>query len=324
MKYIQSIFVIFFLVFGFVRCSVQDQPESSDPEFAGTIRLLPIAPDAYDRATRVSTDGAQWGQGDVVFVRIAFYADPEMDNQSSVEYVALRRGDDNNWIVATSGTQDDADFTVETIDSGADDVLWNTTGVVSWPLVGVSRAKVQALYAGLHPRVELLSEGAVRVSVNASNIGLSEMLIAEATLSLDDLSDPVELAFAHRLTRLDFGKGLENEIQIVSGSSGSGVDMIPEKIDFDGVISARNKIVIPSASRYVYITAQNMITTDANRIFRLQDAVSGGVKAAFSLPPIPSDQVDLGGGYYYGLSYNLVDQIGGEVTPDNMFAISVL
>lgn len=328
MKNIQSIFIALLLIFGLEACSVSESKESSGNGDSPVIRLIPSVPPAYgSNSTRVTTDGTTWSDGDVVFVHIIFYADEAMTNKKSTVYTAIRYGTDGKWVAATGSTDTntEADFTFKTVDAGANNALWSTDNVIMWPGNGIKKATIQAIYAGQHPNVELLNNGVARISVNTERLGISEMLTSTRNVSQTDLFAPIKLTLSHRLTRLDFGKELEEKVQIVSGSSGSGVTLIPVTIDFAGAITkAYNKITIPDGERYIYIAPNEMISSDANRIFRLQNPVSAAVIAAFSLPQIPSGQSGLGVVYYYGRSYSLAPQNGGGVTPDDMLTTMAL
>lgn len=324
MKYIQSICVVLLMISGLVACSANEDVETSgnNSTLEGMLRFLPVAPPTYANSTRISTDGTSWNEGDVVFVHVILFADEAMSKEISAVYTALRCDEVGSWTSATGTTDSnvEADFTFKTVDAGANADLWSTKNDILWPLVGVKAAVVQAIYAGQQPEVELLNGGAARIRIHTQKVGYSEIMTSTCNLMQTDISTPVKLAFLHRLTRLDFGKTLEQDIQIVSGSSGSGVNIIPISVDFSGILTAYNKATIPANQRYVYLMPDEMVKNDADRIFRFQETTSGNSIATFSLPQIPEGQS--GVSYYYGRSYSLAPQSGGEVTPDNMFPLN--
>lgn len=324
MKYIQSIFAICLLAFGLAACSVNEIEETSRNDSANTIRLIPAARPAYGSTTRVTTDGANWSEGDVVFVRVTFFADDAMADQISFLYTAMRFGADGNWVAATGTTDGGAksDFTFKTVDAEANADLWSTNNVIPWPANGAKRAMIHALYAGKNPVVELLKGGNARVNVNAARVGTSEILTYSQLLTQADLSAPVKLIFGHRLTRLDFGKELSDPIQLKSGSFGSGVSIIPLSIDFGLIITSDNTAEIPAGQQYIFIAPDKMaVGGNENLIFRFLEPASAAVVAAFSLPKIPMDQTSSGFTYYFGQSYVLGPQVGGGVNPDDMLPV---
>lgn len=311
MKYIQSIFVMLLVAFGLSACSADESVEAPSDSSSLAIRLLPSAKPAYGSLTRVTSGGGAWREGDVVFTYVVLYSDDAMTNEVSSVYTAMRYEADGNWTAATGSTNGTADFSFKT-EADANNPLWSSSEMIVWPNEGVKKAKVQAIYAGEHPTVEFLSNGSAQISVNASKVGFSEILSSNRSLSKSDLSTPVKLVFSHRLTRLDFGTELSSDIQLKSGGFGSGVGLIPLSIDFEGRVTSDNTLNVSVEERYVYITADNMMGSDINRVFRLQDPVSGALIAAFSLPQKAS------AAEFYGLSYMLAPQNGGSVDPDNM------
>lgn len=317
MKHIQYIWGVLFIAFGLSACSVDRSAEVLPNKSPLAIQLLPAAKPAYGSSTRVTVDGGSWSEGDVVFAYVVLYADDAMTNEVSSVYTAMRYDADGNWVAARGSIDGTADFSFKT-EADANNPSWSTSEVIAWPNEGVRKAEVKAIYAGQHPTVGFSNEGNAQIWVNASRVGLSEILTSTRSLLKSDLSTPVKLVFSHRLTRLDFGTELSSAIQIKSGGFGSGVGIIPLSIDFAGKMSSDNTLELPVGKRYVYITIDNMMEEKINRVFRFQDPVSGALIGAFSLPETSSEEASNNPGYYYGHSYTLVPKEGGSVKPDEM------